>query len=90
MKTTTVSISYSRKFNLGNYESIELGCSLWAQVDGDEDSEAVTQFLYLQAKQAVKEAAMPVIKASEYQQIKVKQQKRFMNEPIEEIEQEEF
>ncbi|WP_026735970.1 hypothetical protein [Fischerella sp. PCC 9605] len=90
MKTTTVSISYSRKFNLGDYESIELGCSLWAQVDEDEDSERVTEFLYLQAKQAVKEAAMPVIKASEYQQIKVKQQKRFMNEPIEEIESEDF
>ncbi len=90
MKTTTVSISYSRKFNLGNYESIELGCSLWAQVDEDEDPEAVTQFLYLQAKQAVKQAAMPVIKSSQYQQTIVKQQKRFMNQPIEEIEQEEF
>jgi hypothetical protein len=90
MKTTTVSISYSRKFNLGNYESIELGCSLWAQVDGDEDSEAVTQFLYLQAKQAVKEAAMPVLRDSEYRPAKLKQQKRFMNQSIEEIKEEEF
>ncbi|BAZ71006.1 hypothetical protein NIES4106_58030 (plasmid) [Fischerella sp. NIES-4106] len=90
MKTTTVSISYSRKFNLGDYESIELGCSLWAQVDEDEDSQRVSEFLYLQAKQAVKQAAIPVLKGSEYQQIKLKQQKRFMNKPIEEIEQEEF
>lgn len=34
MKFTTVSVSYSRKFNLGDYESLELGCSLWAQVEG--------------------------------------------------------
>jgi hypothetical protein len=90
MKTTTVSISYSRKFNLGNYESIELGCSLWAQVDEDEDSERVTEFLYLQAKQAVKEAVMPVLRDSEYRPAKLKQQKRFMNQSIEEIKEEEF
>ena len=32
MKFTTVSVSYARKFNLGDYESLELSCSLWAQM----------------------------------------------------------
>jgi hypothetical protein len=75
MKIGTVSISYSRKFNLGNYESIELGCSLWAQVEDEEDADGVVQFLYHQAKAAVKSAAMPVIKANEFQISKAKSQK---------------
>jgi hypothetical protein len=76
MKIGTVSISYSRKFNLGNYESIELGCSLWAQVEEEEDASGVVQFLYHQAKAAVKEAAMPVIKANEFQITKAKSQRK--------------
>lgn len=75
MKIGTVSISYSRKFNLGNYESLEVGCSLWAQVEEEEDAEGVVQFLYHQAKAAVKEAAMPVIKVNEFQISKAKSQR---------------
>lgn len=79
MKITTVSITYSRKFNLGNFESIDLGCSLWAQVDEDEDADRVTEFLYLQAKTSVRNAAMPVLKASEYQRKKVNSDKKNNN-----------
>lgn len=61
---------------MGNYESIELGCSLWAQVEDEEDASGVVQFLYHQAKAAVKEAAMPVIKANEFQISKAKSQKK--------------
>ncbi|WP_392476744.1 hypothetical protein [Nostoc sp. C110] len=76
MKIGTVSISYSRKFNLGSYESLEVGCSFWAQVEDEEDASGVVQFLYHQAKAAVKVAAMPVIKASEFQISKAKSQKK--------------
>lgn len=76
MKFITVSVSYSRKFNLGDYESLELGCSLWAQVEDGEDADGVTQFLYLQAKTSVKQAAMPVLKASEFQITKAKSSKK--------------
>ncbi|MFN6565271.1 MAG: hypothetical protein RMY28_036465 [Nostoc sp. ChiSLP01] len=79
MKFTTVSVSYSREFNLGDYESLELGCSLWAQVeDGEdgEDADGITQFLYQQAKASVKFAAMPVFKASEFQINKAKSSKK--------------
>ncbi|MBW4596260.1 MAG: hypothetical protein KME46_25980 [Brasilonema angustatum HA4187-MV1] len=82
MQIKTVAISYHRKFNLGDFESIDIGCDLWASLDEDEDSEACTQFLYMQAKQAVKDAAMPVIKASEYQRMKIKQHKRVMGKPV--------
>jgi hypothetical protein len=80
MKIGTVSISYSRKFNLGNYESLELGCSLWAQVEEEEDAEGVVQFLYHQAKASVKSAAIPVIKANEFQMNKAKSQQKIVTD----------
>ncbi len=83
MKITTVSISYSRKFNLGQYESLDLGCSLWAQVDEEEDPDGVVQFLYHQAKASVKNAAMPVLKASEFQINKAKVQRTVADTPDE-------
>ncbi len=76
MKFTTVSVSYARKFNLGDYESLELSCSLWAQIEDGEDADGVTQFLYQQAKDSVKLAAMPVLKASEFQINKTKSNKK--------------
>ncbi len=71
-----MSISYSRKFNLGQFESIDIGCSLWAQVEDEENADGVVQFLYHQAKASVKEAAMPVIKANEFQINKAKSQRK--------------
>ncbi|MBE9053947.1 hypothetical protein IQ243_26820 [Nostocales cyanobacterium LEGE 11386] len=73
MEVKTISVTYHRKFNLGDYESLELGCSLWAQIDPEEDAEGATQFLYMQAKASVKEAAMPLLKTSQYQMSKYKQ-----------------
>lgn len=67
MQVTTVGIEYKRKFNLGNYESLELGITLYSKVDPDEDSEAVAQLLWEQAKASVKEQAAPVLKSVNYQ-----------------------
>lgn len=67
MQVNTVGIEYKRKFNLGNYESLELSISLYAKVDPDEDSETVAEFLWEQAKASVKEQAAPVLKAVNYQ-----------------------
>ncbi len=67
MHITTVSVEYRRKFNLGNYESLELGVSLYAKVDADEDSEAVAELLWQQAKASVKAQANPVLKGVNYQ-----------------------
>ena len=74
MHITTVSVEYRRKFNLGNYESLELGVSLYAKVDPDEDSEAVAELLWQQAKASVKAQANPVLKGVNYQaQVKHKE-----------------
>lgn len=73
MEIKTISVTYERKFNLGDYESVEVGCSLWGQIDPEEDAQGATQFLFEQAKASVKQAAMPLIKNSAYQMNKYKQ-----------------
>ncbi|UKP00996.1 hypothetical protein [Nostoc sp. UHCC 0870] len=79
MEIKTISVTYQRKFNLGDYESVEVGCSLWGQIDPEEDAEGATQFLFEQAKESVKKAAMPLLKASQYQMNKYKQSAKQIN-----------
>lgn len=45
MKIRTIAVSYQRKFNLGNFNSVDLSCSLWAQIDGQEDEDTCVQIL---------------------------------------------
>lgn len=45
MKITTISFTYQRKFNLGDYNSVDLACSLWAQIDPEEDEEMCVSIL---------------------------------------------
>lgn len=66
MQINTVGVEYRRKFNLTNYESLELSISLYAKVDADEDAEAVAEFLWQQAKNSVKAQAAPVLKSVNY------------------------
>ncbi|MBE9054260.1 hypothetical protein IQ243_28490 [Nostocales cyanobacterium LEGE 11386] len=76
MEIKTISVTYQRKFNLGDYESVEVGCSLWGQIDPEEDADGATQFLFEKAKASVKEAAMPLIKASSHQMQKAQMYKQ--------------
>ena len=74
MQPTSVGVTYTRKFNLGTFESLELGINLYAKVDADEDSEAVVELLWQQAKASVKAQANPVLKGVNYQpQVKHKE-----------------
>ena len=74
MQHTSVGITYTQKFNLGNYESLELGINLYAKVDADEEAEAVTELLLKQAEAIVKAQAAPVLKGVNYQaQVKHKE-----------------
>lgn len=66
MQTNTVGVEYRRKFNLGNYESLELSISLYAKVDLDEDPDAVVEFLWNQAKESVNTQAAPVLESANY------------------------
>jgi hypothetical protein len=58
MKINKVAFSYRRRFNLGNFESVEIDVSQWASVDEDEDADQVIVFLAEQCKAHVK-ASIP-------------------------------
>ena len=59
LKTNTVAFSYTRKFNLGNFEAVEISVSQWASVDEDEDPDDVLAFLSEQCKNHVKSNIPP-------------------------------
>ena len=40
MQITTISATYERKHNLGDYNSANIGMSLWAQLEPGEDEAA--------------------------------------------------
>lgn len=57
----TLSVTYERKFNLGNYQSLHIGMTSWADVHDDTTADAVQAELWKWVKAAVKEQALPVI-----------------------------
>ena len=74
MQPTSVGVTYTRKFNLGNFESLELGINLYAKVDAEEEAESVAELLLKQAESIVKAQAAPVLKGVNYQaQVKHKE-----------------
>lgn len=54
MKTSAVSISYKRTFNLGDYNSLGLACTIWADLDEEDVSQDVIDSLQDQARESVK------------------------------------
>ena len=54
MKVDKISVTYSRKFNLGNYESLELSATLWVDLEPDDDVEQALQEFSEKAKESVK------------------------------------
>jgi hypothetical protein len=59
LRINTVSFSYTRKFNLGNFEAVEISVAQWASVDEDEDPDEVVSFLAEQCKNHVKSNIPP-------------------------------
>lgn len=61
MQLKTVSVTYGRKFNLGDYNSATIDCTLWADLEeGDNEAEAMTA-LWEMAKNNVKAQALPLV-----------------------------
>jgi hypothetical protein len=63
LRVSSISFSYTRKFNLGDYEAVEIGVTQWAQVDEDEDADGCIQFLAEQCKNHVKSNIPPNYKS---------------------------
>jgi choline kinase len=60
VRIKTISVTYGRKFNLGNYESANLEVTFWADVDEAEDIKAATDSLWAQAKENIKVQSAPL------------------------------
>lgn len=60
----TLSVTYERKFNLGDYNSLHIGMTTWADVHDDTTAEEVQAELWKWIKEAVKEQTLPVINAA--------------------------
>lgn len=57
----TVSVTYGRKQNLGDFSSANVECSVWADVKEEEDLNAVMSDLWGMAKNNVKAQLLPLM-----------------------------
>lgn len=55
MHVKTVSVTYERKINLGDYNSATIGLTLWADVDEDEPHHEVIVELQRQARELARD-----------------------------------
>jgi hypothetical protein len=60
MKVTTTSVTYGRKFNLGDFNSAHIEISIWAELEEGDDPETVRKQLWEEAKASVKDQALPL------------------------------
>lgn len=65
MRVTTISATYGRRFNLGDYNSLYLEAALTADLDDTDDPEAAHAELFALVKATVKAQAVPVLKRRE-------------------------
>jgi len=61
MLIKTIAISYERKFNLQDFNSVTIGCTLWAQIDPSENEDACLLIVQDKCREAVR---------SEYRKVK--------------------
>lgn len=61
----TIAVSYSRRFNLENYNSVELSTSLWARISDHEDEDVCVQILQDKARESVRNEYIKVKNGSE-------------------------
>ena len=80
----TVSVTYERKINLGDYNSATVGCTLWADLEVEEGAgmdDAMHQ-LWAAAKENVKAQVEPLVVKNNGN---MKRQDYFLGLPSEEI-----
>jgi len=60
-KVKTISVTYERKQNLGDFNSALVGCTLWSDVDEDEPLDEAMHELWGMAKANVKAQLVPLV-----------------------------
>ena len=64
MRIKTISVTYGRKFNLDDYESLLVEATAWADIDEEgEDPAAAQDELWAFVKESIRAQAMPVLEA---------------------------
>lgn len=76
----TVSVTYGRKVNLGDFNSANVECSIWADVQEDENLGSVMGSLWDMAKTNVKAQVLPLVD----KQVNARTEMLFLGLPIEE------
>lgn len=64
MNVKTVSVTYERKANLGDFNSAQVGVTLWADVSDGEDLDVAMRSLWAMAKENVKAQLLPLVKGA--------------------------
>ena len=59
MQIKSLTVGVRKKFNLGNFESVDVEVNLSADIDASEDEAAIAQYLIGICKTQIKEAAPP-------------------------------
>jgi len=78
VKIDKVSVTYGRKFNLGDYNSANIAVTIWADVDDGVDLDDTMNRLWQMAKDNVKAQALPLVGNHEAQVEQI-----FMGLPVE-------
>lgn len=76
----TISVTYERKLNLGDFNSAHIGATIWADLDGGEDEQLALDKVYAIAKDNVKKQAMPLLKA---EPVSLNHRETFLGQPVE-------
>ena len=61
MRVTSISVGYTRTFNLGDYNSAKFEVALSAELDDDEDPQEAHAELWAMARDAMKAQSLPVV-----------------------------
>jgi hypothetical protein len=81
-KIKTVSVTYGRKQNLGDYNSATVDCTLWADIDPDgEDLDVAMHALWEMAKANVKANLVQTVKEQKNGSMNIKE--TFLGLPVE-------
>ena len=75
----TVSVTYGRKTNLGDYCSLDVSCSLWADIDSENLADSMAE-LWAMVKNNV---MTQVLLASKEQKLQAKATELFLGLPSE-------
>jgi hypothetical protein len=62
MTVKTISATYERKFNLGEYESASLGVTTWADIEPEQEPKAAINELQELCKGQVRKQAIPILR----------------------------